>query len=117
MNQQEAWEGFAKAIEGNPFVTLAELMSDVDEGRATVFSGAKAAVLVRWDFECGVAHCGPETGDPDEVIYELRPLIEQVCSEVGIKEMHIQAGRQAWSRLLREYGYEEAAVILRKVLH
>ena len=46
MNQQEAWEGFAKAIEGNPFVTLAELQSDVDEGRATVFFGAKAAGAV-----------------------------------------------------------------------
>lgn len=116
MDRETAWEGFAKAIEGHPFTTIEELKCDVDEGRATVVMGENSAVVIRWHFAVGVAECAPATGDPDEIVRDLRPVIEETCADYGISEIYIQAGRGAWSRLLRKHGYEEVAVILRKVL-
>ena len=116
MNEAEIWKGFEAALAGHPFQTVDDLRAEIEDGRASVFHGPNSAVFVRWDFESGTAECAPQTGDVGEVIAHLRPLIEDACAKLGIGEIHIQAGRQAWARLMRPYGYEEAAVILRKKL-
>lgn len=116
MRREEIWRGFAEAIEGHPFATLEGLAREITDGTATIVYGARSAVFVRWEHDAGVAECGPATGDVDEIVSELRPLIEAEAARIGLREIHIQAGRSGWSRALRPFGYEEAAVILRKTL-
>jgi len=116
MNQEAAWRGFGEAIADHPFVTLDDLANEVLSGQASVVYGERSAVFVRWDTDALVAECGPAAGDVEEILRDLRPVIEEEADRLGLREIHIQAGRVGWSRALRPYGYEEAAVILRKKL-
>ena len=113
MNAAEVWEGFAKALEGHPWVSVDDLARELNAGEATICKGERSAVFVRLSLS-PVLECGPACGDIDEVTGPLRAEIEHFAAQHGFTEIHIQAGRQGFARKLRPHGYEEAAVILRK---
>ena len=114
MTGQEALDGLAEALDGHPFVTLDALLDEVRRGEAAIWMGENAAVF--WRPSGQVVECGPATGDLQEILAVFRPAIEAWAKDHGFTEIHIQAGRQGWARVLRSYGYQEAAVILRKHL-
>lgn len=111
---ERARRGFAEAIDGHPFNTVDSLAAEVERGEATVWSGAKSDVFVRVDR--GVCEMGPSAGDMDEILNVAVPDIERAARRMGCTEMHVQAGRPGVARVLAPYGYELAAVILRKKL-
>lgn len=108
------WELIAKAIEDHPLVTVQELYEQVARGEAVMWTGERSAVLAR--ITDGVCEIAPAGGDIEEILADARPVLEEWARENGCTEIHIQAGRRGWARVLAPYGYEEAAVILRKRL-
>jgi hypothetical protein len=110
-----AYAGFTEALEGHPWATVDGLMDEVTAGNAFVWHGERADVFVR--LEWPALEVGPICGSVAEVIGKFRPWLEGWAVESGFREIHVQAGRSGWSRTLRKHGYEEAAVILRKVIH
>lgn len=109
-----ARDGFAKALDGHPFVTVSMLEQDERDGRGYVWSGAAGDVFVR--ITDGVCEMGPAAGDAARLIRDALPQIEEWARQNECREMHIQAGRKGWERGLAPHGYECAAVILRKKL-
>jgi len=107
-------DGLAQAIDGHPFVRIDDLIAEVQRGEAEIWVGQNAAVF--WRVSGTVIECGPAAGDLDEILRVFRPAIEGWGREHGCKEIHIQAGREGWARVLRSSGYQTAAVILRKHL-
>ena len=114
MMSARARQGFAEALDGHPFNTVDGLEAEVDRGSAVVWSGNASDVFVRIDR--GVCEAGPAAGDMGEILSWARPEIEAWAAEIGCTEIHIQAGRVGWAKALAPYGYEVAAVILRKKL-
>lgn len=109
-----AREGFAKALEGHPFVTVEDLEEQERLGRAFVWSGEPGDVFVR--ITDGVCEMGPVAGDADELIAQALPQIEAWARQNNCTQMHAQAGRQGWEPKLKPHGYSVAAVIFRKDL-
>ena len=114
MISDRARAGFEKALDGHPFVSVDDLESDVEEGRAYVWSGEASDVFTRIDGP--VCEMGPAAGDMNEIAAEAVPAIERWARQNSCTEMFIQAGREGWARVLAPQGYEVAAVILRKRL-
>lgn len=114
IKENEAWALLAEALAEHPHVTVADLQAELGGGNAFLWLGRHSAVFTR--INDGVCEMGPVGGDVAEMLKEALPRIEAFARETGCSEMFVQAGRQAWSRALRPYGYEEAAVILRKRL-
>lgn len=114
MTHEEVVAGLAQAIDGHPFVSIDGLLGEVERGEAAIWVGERSAVF--WRPSDGVIECGPATGDVQEILAVFRPAIEAWGRDHGCHEIFIQAGRQGWARVLRSWGYEEAAVILRKRL-
>ena len=110
-NLERAREGWAKALEGHPFVSVDGIIADVERGEAVCISGAHSDIFARIDGS--VLELGPVAGDLKEMLAML-PGIERMAQESGATEVHIQAGRTGWSEVLVPFGYEVAAVILRK---
>lgn len=113
LSLSEIRDGFAQAIGDHPFITVDSLLGEVERGEAYVWVGDRAAVFWR-SHEGRVIECGPMTGDPDEVMTVFCPMLDQWASEHGFKECYIQAGRRAWVRKLKPFGFAEDSVILRK---
>lgn len=109
---QRAKDGFAQALDGHPWVTVESLFEEVAAGHAFIWHGAAADVFVRCDWP--VVELGPVAGDVEEMTGEMLPEIEAWAAANGFGEIHVQAGRQGWSRVLRQRGFDEAAVIMRK---
>jgi hypothetical protein len=111
---ERAFLGFAQAIDGHPWLTTQDLARDIETGQAFIWHGQHCDVFVRIAAEA--VELGPVCGDVEEMVASVRPAIEGWARDNGFRELHIQAGRNGWSRLLRRHGYDEAAVILRKKL-
>ncbi len=109
-----AREGFAEALAGNPFRSVDDIAAELAAKRGVVWSGKKSDVFVSID-RC-VCEMGPVAGSIDELVYAALPQIEAWARENRCTEVHIQAGRQGWAKVLEPHGYEVAAVILRKRL-
>lgn len=112
--RERAREGWAKALEGHPFVTVDDLFAELDRGEALWWRGENSDVFVR--VTEGVCEMGPVAGDLDEMMANALPEIEEWARQNGCMEMHVQAGREGWERMLAPHGYEFGAVILRKKL-
>lgn len=110
----DPWPLFEAALEGHPFVTVDSLKADLAAGRGAVWRGERSAVFVSKDG--AVCEAAPAGGDLSEIIECGRPEIEAWARANDCTEMHIQAGREGWARALAPFGYEVAAVILRKKL-
>lgn len=110
----DPWPLLEAALEGHPLVTVEGLKADVAAGHGAVWCGERSAVFVSKDG--AVCECAPAGGDLSEIIESGRPEIEAWARANGCTEIHIQAGRRGWARELAPFGYEEAAVILRKRL-
>lgn len=111
MNLERAAQGWAKALEGHPFVSVDDLISEIEQGAAVCISGERSDVFARIDR--GVLEMGPVAGDLRELL-EMLPRIEAWARANGATEVHVQAGRGEWEHVLSPRGYEVAAVILRK---
>jgi hypothetical protein len=114
MMTQRARQGFSEALAGHPFNTLETLQDELDQGRAFLWEGERSDVFVRID--SGVCEVGPAAGDLSEIIERAKPAIEAWARENRCHAIHIQAGRAGWEKALAPFGYEVAAVILRKEL-
>lgn len=115
---RRAWRGWTLALEGHPFVSVADLFGEIERGEAQWWRGALSDVFSRISPGAAgpVLELGPVSGDVAEMIADLLPRVEAFGRSRGCVEIFIQGGRQAWSRALRPHGFEEAAVILRKAL-
>lgn len=111
MNLDRARQGWAVALDGHPFVSVDDLIGEIERGEAHCISGARSDVFVRIDR--GVLEMGPVAGDLKEMLAML-PHIELWAQANGATEAHVQAGREEWEPVLAPHGYEVAAVILRK---
>lgn len=111
---RRAHDGWALALQDHPLVNADDLIGEVMRDEAQLWRSENADVFTR--IEGGVLSMGPFAGDVEEGLRELLPKIERWAAAAGCTDILIQAGRQGFSRLLRRYGYEEAAVILRKKL-
>lgn len=112
MIPERARAGFAEALDGHPWNSVDTLCDEIAAGHGLVWSGERADVYVR--FSPPAIEIGPACGDMDEIVHVFRPLIETYAAQHGFSELHIQAGRSGWTRALKPFGYDEAAVILRK---
>ena len=112
---ERAWAGWTEALDGHPFVTVSDLFAELANGTgARWWRGERSDVFTRIDR--GVLEIGPVAGDADEMLNIILPQIEDWARAEGCAEVHVQAGRSGWSRVLKPLGYAEAAVILRKKL-
>lgn len=116
---ERAWAGWTEALDGHPFVTVSDLFAELAQGfskgqGARWWPGEHSDVFTRIDR--GVLEIGPVAGDADEMLNIILPQIEDWARAEGCAEVHVQAGRSGWSRVLKPLGYAEAAVILRKKL-
>jgi hypothetical protein len=111
---ERARQGWTEALEDHPFLSIADLESAVEAGRAQWWEGVHSDVFTF--LHGGVLEGGPVAGDPDEIVNEMTPRIEAWAAAAGAKEVLIQAGRVGWARLFAPHGYEVAGVILRKKL-
>lgn len=114
MMTERARQGFAEAISGHPFNTVAGLEAEVEQGKAFVWSGEHSDVFVRIDR--GICEVGPAAGDMEEIIKKAKPDIEAWARGNRCSEILIQAGREGWAKALAPFGYQTAAIILRKAL-
>lgn len=110
-----AREGWAKALEDHPFVTVDDLFEELAADKAQHWGGARSDVFTRVH-ENGVLEMGPVAGSLVEMLTVTLPQIETWARAAKLTEIHIQAGREGWERALKERGYEVAAIILRKKL-
>lgn len=108
--------GWAEALDGHPLVTADELVKEVTENRGQLWAGESSDVFTRVVDGPGgrVLEMGPVAGDLDEMLSVILPKIEMWAKAAGCTEIHVTAGRHGWTRVLRDRGYEEEAVLLRK---
>ena len=114
-NLARAREGWSKALEDHPFVSVDDLFDELARDEAQWWHEARSDVFTRIH-ENGVLEMGPAAGSLVEMLNVTLPKIETWAQAAGVTEIHVQAGREGWERALKERGYEVAAIILRKKL-
>ena len=110
------------SIERDAFESLDEVMGELQRGEATAWIATVGPeirmvcvtqILVgEHGAQCFIRHCAGT--DRSEWINNLF-LIEQWAMQQGCKSVEL-IGRKGWIRALAPHGYEERAVVLRKVL-
>ena len=121
MNYEDALSMLGSALaDPHPTLTVADLDLELRTSpAATLWTTDKSVVFLRREvYENGVrALCAaPAAGDPQETLEHGTHAAEETARENGCTQVLIQAGRKGWARALKEQGYEEVAVVLRKVL-
>lgn len=94
----------------------AELLEDLESGRAQLWPGETAAVVTQCliDEAGRTLHVWLAGGDMDGVL-ALRPGIEAWGRAQGCRCMTID-GRRGWNRVLRRHGYELQGAELKRTL-
>ena len=111
---QRARDGWAEALAGHPHVTADDLVAEIERDEAQLWREGRSDVFTRI---CdGVLEMGPVAGSLVEMLEVTLPKIETWARAAGVKQIHVQAGREGWERALKQRGYEVAAVILQKAL-
>jgi hypothetical protein len=121
MNYEDALSMLGSALaDPHPTLTVADLDLELRTSpAATLWTTDKSVVFLRLEvYENGVrALCAaPAAGDLQEILEHGTHAVEETARENGCTQVLIQAGRKGWARALKEQGYEEVAVVLRKVL-
>lgn len=121
MTPDEALELLRAALaEDRPLVRLEDLRAQLEANEAVLWIGAKSAVFTQCtaypmtaEFVC---EAGPAGGDLNEITQHMLPQIEAWARQAGCTQAEVRAGRKGWARALRDQGYEECQIILRKLL-
>ena len=104
----------------HPTLTVADLDLELRTSpAATLWTTDKSVVFLRLEtYENGqrVLNAAPAAGDLQEILEHGTHAVEETARENGCSQVMIQAGRKGWAKALKAHGYEEVAVILRKVL-
>lgn len=104
----------------HPTLTVADLDLELRTSpAATLWTTEKSVVFLRLEtYENGerVLVAAPAAGDLKEILEHGTHAVEVTARENGCSQVVIQAGREGWVRALKEHGYEQVAVVLRKVL-
>lgn len=121
MTYEDALSLLAEALaDPRPITTVADLDLELRTSpAATLWTGERSVVFLRIeDCENGerVLNAAPAAGDLREILEHGTADVETYARETGCTQILIQAGREGWERALKPYGYEQVAIILRKVL-
>lgn len=97
--------------------TLEEVAAEISEGRSTLFRGERSVMVctLQKHHDEITGHVWLAGGDLDELRDVLRPQAEAWVKANGGSYATIE-GRRGWVRALRDQGFEEVAVTVRKRL-
>ena len=86
--------------------TIDDVWQAVEDGEAIFWPGRASAVITQvWIFpQAKALNYWLAGGDLDELVNEMRPLIEERAKAAGLTHIII-AGRGGWTRALRATGY------------
>lgn len=118
--KSDAWDLIADAVaDAHPIHCAADFADMVEDGRAVMWCGERSAIITRINDHqrtgARVLDVAPAGGDLCELL-RMAPLIEAEAAAHGCTQSLVTAGRRGFARALKTQGYEEVAVILRKVL-
>lgn len=121
MDYTEALTKLGEALaDPHPTLTVADLDLELRTSpAATLWTTDNSVVFLRLEsYENGVRAlwAAPAAGDLEEILEHGTHAVEETARENGCSQVLIQAGRKGWARALKAQGYEEVAVVLRKVL-
>ena len=120
MTYDEALTLLSQALaDPHPTVTAADLDRELRANAATLWTTDKSVVFLRVSqYENGerVMEAAPAAGDLNEILEHGTRDIEALARANNCTQITIQAGRSGWAKALEPHGYEQVAVILRKVL-
>lgn len=120
MIYEDALTLLAQALaDPHPTMTVADLDKELRDGTATLWTTDRSVVFLRiTQFENGerVLEAAPAAGDLEEILEHGTRDIEALARDNDCTQITIQAGRAGWAKALEPQGYEQVAVILRKVL-
>jgi hypothetical protein len=97
--------------------TVEEVVAEIEKGHATLFAGETSVMVCtmhRHNDEMS-GHVWLAGGDLEELRDVLRPQAEEWARANGAAYATID-GRRGWVRTLKEHGFEEVSVTVRKML-
>lgn len=99
------------------FYKIEHVREEIEAKRALLWVGKKSAVVCQlWHFPTGTAlHYWLAGGDLDELLNDMRPVIEQRAKDAGCVSI-ILAGRRGWERAMKPLGYLPIWTALKKNL-
>jgi len=117
----EAWALLGDALDDpRPITLVSELQHELrTSANAALWRGERSVVFLRiTECENGERICeaAPAGGDLSEILSLGTVEIEAFARQRGCTQIHALAGRDGWEKALAPYGYEPAAVLLRKLL-
>lgn len=94
-----------------------EVLREIDEGRSVPFIGERSILIANLQAHHDVitAHGWLGGGDMAELVTRIRPASERWAKAEGAAYATID-GRRGWVRALRDHGYDEVSVTMRKAL-
>lgn len=97
--------------------TLEEVRHEIEAGRSELFRGDQSVMVCRLSQHHDeiTGHCWLAAGDMDELREVLAPRAEFWARMNGASYATID-GRKGWARALKDIGFEEVSVTLRKRL-
>lgn len=120
--EAELREVLAPSIDRDAFESLDEVMGNIMRGEALAWiateghkiRAACVTQIIRGEYgaQCFIHHCAG-SGREDWIKY--LPLIELWAKGCGCASIEL-IGRKGWIKVLQPHGYEDRAVVLRKVL-
>lgn len=115
-----AWDLIAQAVaDPHPIHCADDFREMVEDGRAVMWCGERSAVITQVSPHdrtgARVLDVAPAGGDLDEIL-RMAPMIEDAARAEGCTQSLVTAGRRGFARALKSHGYEEVAVVLRKML-
>lgn len=104
----------------HPTLTIADIDLELRTNpAATLWHTDESVMFLRVeDYENGerVLSVGPAAGKLKEILGHGVADVEALARDNDCGQVMIHAGRPEWASALKEYGYEQVAIVLRKVL-
>lgn len=104
--------------EPQPIASMGDLLQRLSEPNAWLWTGERSTVFVTLSEFNGerVVEAAPAAGDLEEIITLGAQEIEQGARQMGATQVHVRAGRGGWVKPLQAIGYEQTAIVMRKIL-